>query len=166
MGSVIGPTLGLGQQNANNPGVDYGGLSGILSKMDPLGNKITQLGGDPLNLYGHKNNPNALLFPGGQNPLGNVPSVLPNLGAQSMMPQMPQGGFMPLGQTNPMGGQTPGNFNQMSAQSAGQLFSPIANKGGMPPIQQPVSQIGQGLMGHALGNFNEQFHPMRGFQLR
>ncbi len=131
MSSLIGSIMGAGQQNANNPGVDYGGLSGFLSKMDPIGNKITEIGGDPLNIYGHKNNPNALLFPGGQNPNANgVPSVLPNLGTSSMMPQMPMGSFQ---QFNGGGGP----FNQMAANSmGGQIFNP---KGGnMPQSNQQI----------------------------
>lgn len=119
MASLISSGLGFGQQNASNPGVDYGGMSGLLQKLDPLGNKITEIGGDPLNIYGHKNNPNALLFPGGQNPNANgVPSILPNLGPQSMIPQMPQGAFQRF---NP----GIGPYNQMAAQSmGGQMFNP------------------------------------------
>lgn len=117
--------LGVGQQNASNPGVDYGGVSGILQKMDPLGNKITEIGGDPLNIYGHKNNPNALLFPSGAGTTGSIPSVLPNLGANTLIPKAPMGRFMPV-----QGGG--GAFNNMAAQAAGPLFNPAAR-----PITQP-----------------------------
>ena len=58
-----------GRGAAQNPNMGFGGSSehSLLSNLDPIGNFITGIGGDPLNLYGNKNNPGALLFPG-QNP--------------------------------------------------------------------------------------------------
>ena len=122
--------LGVGQQNASNPGVDYGGVSGILQKMDPLGNKITEIGGDPLNIYGHKNNPNALLFPSGTGTTGAIPSVLPNLGANTLIPHAPQGRFMPV---NTAGG----GFNAMANQGAGPLFNPAAMPAAPAMVRKP-----------------------------
>jgi len=39
-------------------------MQNFVSSADPIGNYITSKGGDPLNIYGNKNNPNAFLFPG------------------------------------------------------------------------------------------------------
>lgn len=132
MASLIGSAASSGaNQNMQNgwgqlqayadPGNLFGGNSA--QAMDPIGYGIANLFGvkSPLQMItdkipGFQPNP--------QNQNGGVPSVLPNLGAQSIIPQMPQGGFMPLGQTNPMGGNGGGIFNQMAANSAGQLFSP------------------------------------------
>lgn len=58
--------MGAASRNAANPN-GYSAPSWVgstLGKMDPIGNWITGIGGDPLNLYGNKNNPNALFFPG------------------------------------------------------------------------------------------------------
>ena len=135
MSSGATAVLGAGQQNAGNQGVDYGGVSGLLSKMDPLGNKITEVGGDPLNIYGHNNNPNALLFPSGNpNGTGGAPSVLPNLGPQSLIPQAPRGGFMPV--------QTGGGFfNAEANRGAGQLFDPAMIRRPPPPHMQTPSSM-------------------------
>lgn len=85
---------------------------------------------DPGNVFGFNQaaNPNA-----GQNGAnGGVPSVLPNLGAASMIPQMPMGHFQSFN-----GGGGP--FNQMAANSmGGQVFNP---KGGNMPQMTP--QTGQ-----------------------
>jgi hypothetical protein len=104
--------LQLGQQWAQNPNLSYGGSNehSLFSKLDPIGNAITKIGGDPLNLYGNKDNPNALLFPSGT-------AGLPNLGASTLMPLRPYGAF----QAPQLGG---GYFNNMAAQSAGPLFNP------------------------------------------
>lgn len=127
--------LGLGQQNANNPNVGanfsnplglgsiggslFGGsgsAGSIMSNLDPLGNFITGLGGDPSNLYGNKNNPNAVLFPS-NSASSNQPTTMPNLGANTLNPTMPSGTWG----MNPYGS---GMFNAMANQSAGQLFTP------------------------------------------
>ena len=69
--------MAAGKGSAQNPSMSVGGSGehSLLSKLDPIGNAITGLGGDPLNLYGNKNNPNALLFPGttGANASGAYP---------------------------------------------------------------------------------------------
>lgn len=105
-----------------------GGMSSALGKLDPLGNKITQWGGDPLNLYGNQNNPNAALFPYGT-VASSVPGVLPNLGAGSLMPRPPQGAFAP-----PSSGG--GAFNGMAQQLAGPLYEPGVS---FPNEPQPVT---------------------------
>lgn len=57
--------FGAGRSAAANPNASVGGSGGLgLNNIDPIGNWITSKGGDPLNLYGHKDNPGALLFPG------------------------------------------------------------------------------------------------------
>lgn len=170
----MGAIFSGASQAANNASIrNQGGNAGFLGgpgAIDGSAQSFWNLA-DPANLTGHASSGHILsniLDPGnvfGQNqaanPLGRngangangVPSVLPNLGAASMIPQTPQGGFMPLGQTNPMGGQTPGIFNQMAAQSAGQLFNPSLNspspfisngKGAAmsPPMQNPPAQQG------------------------
>lgn len=121
---------------------------------------------DPGNLFGFNQAANPNAGQNGQNGIaGGVPSVLPNLGAQSMIPQMPQGGFMPLGQTNPMGGNGGGIFNQMAANSAGQIFNPSPQftpqpKGAnLPIVNKPMSSLGNFNM--AIGNSYG-----RGFQQR
>ena len=107
-----------------------GGISSALSTLDPLGNKITQWGGDPLDLYGNQNNPSAAFFPSGT-PASPIPGVLPNLGPASMRPQLPQGAF----QAPSLGG---GQFNAMAAQLAGPLFDPALRV--IQPRYQPQSQ--------------------------
>lgn len=150
MSSLIPAAIAGGQGIAQNPGLDYGGMSSYLQKLDPIGNKITEIGGDPLNLYGHKNNPNALIFPGstnqnGANSTNGVPSVLPNLGASSLIPQAPQGAFQKFS-----GG--PGIYNQMAAQSmGGQMFNPGA--------QSPIMRAGKGAVGGTPMS-NQGTHPL------
>lgn len=107
-----------------------GGISSALSTLDPLGSKITQWGGDPLNLYGNQNNPSAAFFPSGT-PASPVPGVLPNLGPASMQPRVPQGAF----QAPSMGG---GQFNAMAAQLAGPLFNPAVRV--LQPQYRPQTQ--------------------------
>src|SRR5215472_1607846 len=102
MSSLIPAAIGLGQQDAQNPGINFDRFASQLSDMDPLGNAITKAGGDPLNLYGNKNNPNAALFPS-QNPNavnGGVPSALPTLsgvGAPKIYDPNSFGGYANLG---------------------------------------------------------------------
>jgi hypothetical protein len=111
--------LGLGQQWASNPNLSYGGSAehSLFSTLDPIGNAITKVGGDPLNLYGNKNNPSALLFPS-PNASANgsaVPAVLPTLPglADPMFRGGSFGGYANLG---------PGSFNAMAAQDAGPVY--------------------------------------------
>lgn len=105
-----------GRGAAQNPNMGFGGSGehSLLSSLDPLGNFITGIGGDPLNLYGNKNNPGALLFPGqdstqtGMGPVtgpqtgGNAglmaaySNFLRNLGAPPMQMQQPQGQPRPM----------------------------------------------------------------------
>lgn len=165
MASLIGAAVGVGQQGANNPGANVGSSwsQNFLDKFDPIGKFGTGLLGDPWNVYGQKNNPNALIFPSSTNAngLGNIPSVLPNLGDASMIPKMPGGAFMPLGQTNPIGGNGGGPFNDMAAFSAGNMFNPAASPKGVQPQQSAVSQTPQmGLLGQALGNMNQGFRQL------
>ncbi|MFI4920338.1 MAG: hypothetical protein ACHQAZ_01710 [Gammaproteobacteria bacterium] len=86
--------------------------------------------GDPANLFGHSSSSSLssnILDPGdvlGLNPAASgvpqapgVPKVLPNLGAASMMPRLPQGAFV----APSTGG---GAFNSMAQALAGPLFNP------------------------------------------
>ena len=113
-----------------------GGMSSALGKLDPLGNKITQWGGDPLNLYGNQNNPNAALFPSGA-PASAASIVLP----------APNGSITPITynptsfvQRQPAG---PGSYNAMAAQLAGPAY--------MPQIQSPPPVAGNAGIGNAAG---------------
>lgn len=137
MASMIPMAASLGQQDAQNPNIGAafsephggvlsyaggkggsGSLGSDLGKLDPLGNGITQLGGDPLDLYGNKNNPNALFFPSGSGAHGSVPSVLPTLagiGAPQRYSPASFGGYANLGA---------GPFNAMAAQMAGPVYQP------------------------------------------
>lgn len=139
---AIPAAYALGTQWAQNPNINAGSSwdHSTLSNMDPLGNAITQIGGDPLNLYGNKNNPNALLFPS-SNPNANTGSaVFPNLGAASMVPQTPGGAFQQIH-------NGAGQFNAMAAQGAGgRTFNPAAQ---MPPANPsaPNPQAAGGLGG-------------------
>jgi len=79
---------GVGQQDAKNPGASIGSdwEHNMLARFDPIGKWGVGIGGDPWNLYGEKDNPNALFFPsGGGAPA--IPTTLPNLGAASLTPK-------------------------------------------------------------------------------
>ena len=131
MAQAIPVGLGLGQQWASNPNLSAPGwVQNGFSHLDPVGNAITKIGGDPLNLYGNKNNPNALLFPSGRpnGGTGGVPSVLPSF---NIPPSMPGGSFIKPN----LGG---GVFNAMAANGAGPLFVPSA------PQRLPVPATGPG----------------------
>ena len=79
----------------------------------PMAGTPEQQVADPLHLFPNADN-------AGQPPNpGAVPSVLPNLGAGSMLPMQPYGKFMG---PNTSGG----GFNAMAAQGAGSLFNPSA----------------------------------------
>ena len=152
MSSAIGAGMGLGQQWSQNPNLgsqfstphnNLSGLSGhlfggsgsvgsIVGNADPVGNLITQVGGDPLNIYGNKNNPNALLFPSsnGSSSTSGVPSVLPtlpNVGAPTLYNPSSFGGLANFGS---------GKYNQMAAQMAGPQYQPML----MPSTQQKPGQ--------------------------
>lgn len=108
-----------------------GGMSSALGKLDPLGNKITQWGGDPLNLYGNQNNPSAALFPSGM-PAPATPSVLPapngnvtpiTYNPNSFVPRQPAG---------------PGAYNAMVAQLAGPAYRPQIQNLPPPPPSLPL----------------------------
>lgn len=62
--------VALGQGAAKNPNANVGGswLHDTLNKYDPIGRTIVDYGGDPLNLYGEKNNPGGLIFPSSPTP--------------------------------------------------------------------------------------------------
>lgn len=112
--------LSLGQQWAQNPNLSYGGSNehSLFGKLDPLGNAITKIGGDPLNLYGNKYNPNALLFPSG---IAGLPDL-------SGIQLRPYGAF----QAPKLGG---GYFNDMAARGAGPLFNPGIGAPGWPAVK-------------------------------
>jgi hypothetical protein len=136
MAQAIPVGLGLGQQWASNPNLNAPAwVQNGLSHLDPLGNAITKIGGDPLNLYGNKNNPNALLFPsGGANGgAGGVPGTLPSF---NIPPSMPGGSFMKPN----LGG---GLFNAMAANGAGPLFVPSAPQRFPVPAANPGGTIPQ-----------------------
>lgn len=100
-----------GKGAAANPNLSMGGSGGLgLNNIDPVGNWITSIGGDPLNLYGNKNNPGALFFPGPSGSSANAGS----------------GGPVQL----PMTG---GNAGLLSA------YSTFLNNLGAPPMQAPPS---------------------------
>ena len=142
MSSLLGAALNSGAaRNAGQssgllggPGAIDGSMQSFWNIADPANLTGNASSGhilsnifDPGNVFGMNQaaNPYGPGGVGSQNGTnGGVPSVLPNLGAHSMIPQTPQGGFMPLGQTNPTGGNGGGIFNQMAANSAGPLFSP------------------------------------------
>lgn len=151
MSSLIPMAIGVGQQNAQNPNVGSnfsnpnggmasyaggkggsGSLGSDFGKVDPLGNAITSIGGDPLNLYGNKNNPNALIFPSGNGSAsGGLPSTLPtlaNVGNPKIYDPGSFNGYAYLGG---------GPFNQMASQLAGPQYAPT------PQGAQPGS--GKGL---------------------
>lgn len=134
-GFLGGPNAIDGSTQSLWNAIDPGNISGHSSSGHILSNVF-----DPGNVFGFNQaaNPNA-----GQNGAnsanGGVPSVLPNLGASSMIPQMPGGAFQPFN-----GGGGP--FNQMAAQSAGgQMFNPAGQQN---PQQQgffiPGTQIPAG----------------------
>ena len=121
-----------GKGAAQNPNMGFGGSGehSLLSSLDPIGNWITGIGGDPLNLYGNKNNPGALLFPGqdstqtGMGPVTNpmtggnpglmsaYATFLRNLGAPPMQqPRQP----MPAPVGGPMRGGGGMDFGGMGA---------------------------------------------------
>lgn len=105
-------------------------LSGKASSGHALSNIL-----DPGNVLGF----NQAANPNGPNGAGKggIPSVLPNLGANTLIPHTPQGRFMPV-QT---GG---GTFNNMANQGAGPLFNPAAR-----PVQQtPTTAPAPTFTGH------------------
>jgi len=142
MASLIPMAIEIGQQDAKNPNISYGGSAehSLFSSLDPLGNQITKLGGDPLNLYGNKNNPNALIFPS-SNPNANgngVPATLPtlpNVGAPQIYKPNSFGGYASLGA---------GPYNAMASRMAGPQYRPQLMGGGMAPIPALAPTAGKG----------------------
>jgi hypothetical protein len=71
------------------------------------------------------------------------PQTLPNLGASSMLPITPQGGFSPVNTSQ-------GGINAMANQSAGQLFNPAMQQNATSPFFQnpgnsmPIGNSGLG----------------------
>lgn len=143
---LIPMAVGMGQQGAQNPNASLGGQGGLgLDKIDPLGKFIVGKGGDPYNLYGEKDNPNALFFPSGGGANGN--SALP----------APSGSINPMfydprsfGKRPPL---APGKFNAMASALAGPQYQPqlAGGKGGSAPTQGPSPGGGKGA---ALGPMN------------
>lgn len=101
---------------------------------------------DPGNIFGQNQAANPY-GPGGVGSQGGVPSVLPNLGAASMIPQMPQGAFQRLN-----GGG--GIFNQMAANSmGGQIFNPgVRMPSPMAPQNTAFTKGAQPLPPHLLAS--------------
>jgi len=132
-----------------DPANIFGGNSA--QAMDPIGYGIFNALGikDPLTTLTNK-------IPGfhGTDPNANgIPNVLPNLGAASMIPQMPQGAFQHF-----TGG--PGIYNQMAAQSmGGRMFNPGAMPMNPQTPQSPQSPGvgGKGGNGFNLGNLQNRF---------
>ncbi len=114
--SLIPVGLGLGQQWANNPSLSApSGVQKAMSSLDPIGNAITKIGGDPLNLYGNKDNPNALLFP--TQAATSAANGLPAPNGPTTPIRYAPDSFV----ARPMNG---GTFNDMAAQLAGPVYSP------------------------------------------
>lgn len=84
-----------GRGAAKNPNLSFGGSGehSTLSNLDPIGNWITGWGGDPLNLYGNKDNSNALLFPSSPQTNAVNASALPFVigSPTGSRPQLPPG---------------------------------------------------------------------------
>lgn len=122
-----------GKGAAKNPGLSFGGSGehSALSNLDPLGNFITGFGGDPLNLYGNKNNPNALLFPSSpQTNAQGTPSPLFNIGGGggALVPSLPVMSGAPPQQLPPSMGlnfQGMPGFGGPPSQGAQQQFNPF-----------------------------------------
>lgn len=143
---LVGGAASAGQQGAQN-GTSFGPdwAHGLLNKMDPIGRTIVDKGGDPYNLYGEQNNPNAAFFPSANNANGTS-GPLPNLGIN-----------MPIAPGQGTWGMAPGNgiFNQMASQGAGQIYTPTAASYGSkpaltaPPKPNQNPNIG---IGPSLGN--------------
>lgn len=114
--SLIPVGLGLGQQWANNPGLSApSGVQKVMSTLDPVGNAVTKIGGDPLNIYGNKDNPNALLFP--TQAATSTANGLPAPSGPTMPIRYAADSFV----SRPMNG---GIFNDMAARLAGPVYSP------------------------------------------
>jgi hypothetical protein len=127
--------------------LDPANISGKASSGHILSNIL-----DPGNVLGQNQAANPL-GQNGSNSAGGVPNVLPNLGAASMIPQMPQGSFQ-----NFSGG--PGIYNQMAAQSmGGQMFNPGAQSPQTTPKGAQQSQPN-------LQQLIQQMNAPRGFQVR
>jgi hypothetical protein len=102
---------------------------------------------DPLNIFGHSSNsvmgnivdPGGLYGPGGPfGPAANAsgaPSVLPNLGGNSMMPIQPYGKFMAPDTSD-------GGFNAMAARAAGPLFDPSTGAPSWQALMAAVNRAG------------------------
>lgn len=150
----------MGAQNGTSFGPDW--AHSLLNKSDPIGRTIVDKGGDPWNLYGEQNNPNAAFFPSSNNangtsgPLPNGP--LPNLGIN-----------MPIAPGQGTWGVAPGNgiFNQMASQGAGNIYTPTAASYGSKPAltaplksnQNPNIGIGQNNRGYLPGGPNRGYLP-------
>lgn len=65
IGTLIAMGMGAGKGMAQNPNAPQApAWLQDISQVDLPGRLITSIGGDPINLYGNKDNPGALLFPG------------------------------------------------------------------------------------------------------
>lgn len=132
--------MSLGQQWTQNPNLSFGGSKehSLFSTLDPIGNAVTKIGGDPLNLYGNKNNPNALLFPSTNNSgsTSGVPAVLPTL------PNVGGPKFYDPNSFGPDAYLGSGKFNAMASQMAGPQYRPMPMTGA--PQQKPGQASGAG----------------------
>lgn len=113
---------GLGTTQSLYDALDPGNLMGK-SSSSVLGNIL-----DPGNIMGNNPQLNGM-GPQSQN---GVPSVLPNLGARSMMPIQPYGKFAAPDTSG-------GGFNSMAAQGAGPLFNPSAGAPSWPALMAAMA---------------------------
>jgi hypothetical protein len=132
--TLASAAIGMGQADAKNPGASLGGSGEhqLLGQLDPLGKFIVGKGGDPLNLYGEKDNPGALFFPSGSGDGMGLPTTLTPNGPVNPMLYDPNS-FAPR---RPSG---PGAFNAMAAELAGPAYQPRRM-----PVQAPSSPVGSG----------------------
>lgn len=132
-GGIISSGINLGQSAAQNPGANLGGSGehSLLAQLDPLGKWIVGKGGDPWNLYGEKDNPDALFFPSG-NGTPAIPTMLPNLGAASLIPKT----YSPNAFAPPA--LSGGSFNRMTQQMAGPVYSGGRYIPGVSPFMAPA----------------------------
>lgn len=115
--NVLDPGNITGQNKT--PGSSVGSMQSVRNLLDP-GNVLG---------FNQNANPNG---PNGSNSNGGIPSVLPNLGPQSLIPQAPRGGFMPVNTSG-------GGFNAMANQGAGQLFNPAMIRKPSAPSTVPAA---------------------------
>lgn len=117
--TLAAAAVNMGQADAKNPGASVGGSGEhpLLGQLDPLGKFIVGKGGDPWNLYGEKDNPNALFFPSSSGDASGLPTTLTPNGPVNPILYNPNS-FAPRTPS------APGAFNAMAAQLAGPVYQP------------------------------------------